>query len=73
MALGEIIEEAKGVITGQRVLEIEGPKIETSQKLEGKFGGVAASDMGTYCTVMRGDKEQETIIQYKDDTEANEL
>jgi hypothetical protein len=26
MALGELIEEAKGVITGQRVLEIEGPK-----------------------------------------------
>src|SRR5918995_4923401 len=69
MALGEIIEEAKGVITGQRVLEIEGPKIETSQKLEGKFGGVAASDMGTYCTVMRGEEmygEGQGVITAKD-------
>ena len=45
MSLGELIEEAKGVITGQIFLETEGPKIETSQKLEGNFGGVDASDV----------------------------
>jgi hypothetical protein len=69
MALGELIEEAKGVITGQRVLETEGPKIETSQKLEGNFGGVDASDVGTYCTVMRGEEmygEGQGVIMAKD-------
>ena len=57
MALGELIEEAKGKITGQRVLDVEGPKIETSQKLEGKFGGIEATDTGTYWTVMRQGEE----------------
>jgi hypothetical protein len=31
MVLGELIEEARGMITGQRVLDTEGPKLETSQ------------------------------------------
>jgi predicted nucleic acid-binding Zn ribbon protein len=57
MALGELIEEGRGRITGQRVLDVEGPKIETSQKLEGKFGGIDGSDLGTYCTVMRKGEE----------------
>ena len=53
MALGELIEEESGKITGQRVLDVEGPKIETSFKMNGKFGGIECSDIGTYCTVMR--------------------
>jgi hypothetical protein len=69
MALGELIEEARGVITGRRVLDVEGPRIETSQKLDGKFGGVDGSDIGTYCTVMRGNEmygEGQGIITTKD-------
>jgi hypothetical protein len=30
MALGELIEDESGRITGHRVLDIEGPKIESS-------------------------------------------
>jgi hypothetical protein len=55
--------------TGQRVLDTEGPKLETSQKLDGKFGGVDGSDIGTYCTVMRGNEmygEGKGVITSKD-------
>jgi len=57
MVLGELIEEESGKITGQRVLDVEGPKMETSFKMNGKFGGIAGSDIGTYCTVMREGSE----------------
>ncbi len=57
MVLGELIEEESGKITGQRVLDVEGPKMETSFKMNGKFGGVEGSDIGTYCTVMREGSE----------------
>ena len=57
MVLGELIEEESGKITGQRVIDIEGIKIETSFKMNGKFGGVEGSDIGTYCTVMREGSE----------------
>jgi hypothetical protein len=54
MALGELIEEESGRITGHRVLNVEsGPKIETSFTMRGKVGGQNATDIGTYCTVMR--------------------
>jgi hypothetical protein len=53
VVLGELIEEESGKITGQRVLDVEGPKMETSFKMNGKFGGIEGSDIGTYCTVMR--------------------
>ena len=36
MALGELIIEDKGKITGQRVLDVEGPKIENSFVMDGK-------------------------------------
>lgn len=58
MVLGELIEEESGKITGQRVLDVEGPKMETSFKMNGKFGGIEGSDIGTYCTVMREGSEQ---------------
>lgn len=32
MALRELIEEARGVITGRRVLDVEGPRIENFSK-----------------------------------------
>jgi hypothetical protein len=57
MVLGELIEEESGKITGQRVLDVEGSKIETSFKMNGKFGGIEGSDLGTYCTVMREGSE----------------
>ena len=54
MALGEQIEESRGKITGQRVLEVEGiPKMETSFAMEGNFNGIPGTDIGTYTAVLR--------------------
>jgi hypothetical protein len=38
--LGEQIEELKGKITGQRVLDSEGPTIETSAPVSGIMKGI---------------------------------
>jgi hypothetical protein len=49
MALGELIEEARGKVTGQRVLNVEGtPKMETSFAMEGNYKGTLCTDVGTY-------------------------
>jgi hypothetical protein len=54
MALGELIGEGSGKTTGQRVLDVEGPKIEVSFSMAGKYrGGIETSEIGTYCSVMR--------------------
>jgi hypothetical protein len=37
--LGERISELKGKIMGQRVLDVEGPWIETTSSLTGSFNG----------------------------------
>ena len=47
--LGELIYEHKAKITGNRVLDVDGPKIETSYSGTGTFkGGAKVIDMGTY-------------------------
>ncbi len=51
--LGELIEEESGKITGQRVLDVEGPKIESSFTMNGKWAGQDVRDIGTYWGVMR--------------------
>jgi hypothetical protein len=53
MVLGELIEDERGKITGQRVLDVEGPKIESSFTMAGKYKEIEAIDIGTYCAVMR--------------------
>jgi hypothetical protein len=53
MVLGELIEEESGKITGQRVVSVEGPKIESSFTMNGKCGGQDETDIGTYWAVMR--------------------
>ena len=53
MALGELIIEDRGKLTGQRVLDVNGPKIETSVTMEGKYRGEDCTEMITYCSVMR--------------------
>lgn len=53
MALGELITETRGKITGQRVLDVEGPKIETSIAMEGKYRGEDCTEMITYFSSMR--------------------
>lgn len=61
MALGELIE-GKGMTTGHRVLDVEGPKIEVSFAMTGKYrGGVETSDLGTYCSVIGEGSEPEAM------------
>ena len=42
--LGEQISELKGKIMGQRVLDVEGPSIETTTSLTGSFNGTQMSE-----------------------------
>jgi hypothetical protein len=53
MALGEIIEESSGKITGERVLDVEIPKMETSFAIEGNYKGTPCTDVGTYTSVLK--------------------
>ena len=53
MALGELIIEDRGKITGQRVLDVKGPKTETSFTMQGKYKGAEGTDVGTYTSVLR--------------------
>ncbi len=53
MVLGELIEDESGKITGQRVLDVEGPKMESSFTMAGLYKEIEATDIGTYCSVMR--------------------
>ena len=53
MALGELIEDSTGKITGQRVLDVEIPKMETSFAMEGNYRGISCTHVGTYTSVLR--------------------
>lgn len=73
MTLGELIIEDRGKITGQRVLDVDVPKIESSFTMEGKYKGTAGTDVGTYTSVLREDGvmygEGRGIITTKDGRE----
>jgi hypothetical protein len=62
MVLGELIEDESGKITGHRVLDIEGPKIERSFTMVGRYKEIEATDMGTFWTVMRPAAEAEPVM-----------
>jgi hypothetical protein len=62
MVLGELIEDESGKITGHRVLDIEGPKIERSFTMVGKYKEIEATDIGTFWTVMREAVEAEPVM-----------
>jgi hypothetical protein len=52
--LGDLIYEAKGKITGYRVLDVEGPKIEVTISENGTLkGGIETTDIVTYWSVPR--------------------
>jgi hypothetical protein len=46
--LGEFIGELKGKITGQRVLSVEGPRMETSVSASGNLRGAQVTETLTY-------------------------
>jgi hypothetical protein len=52
MALGELIEESRGKITGERVLDVRIPKVESSFTMEGNYRGISCADIGTYTSVL---------------------
>ena len=62
MVLGELIEDESGKITGHRILDVEGPKVERSFTMAGIYKQVEATDMGTFWTVMRQGAQTEPIM-----------
>ena len=54
--LGDLFYKAKGRITAKRVLDLEGPKIESSYFLEGKMRGeIEVVEIGTFTTIPTSD------------------
>ena len=60
--LGELIEEESGKITGKRVVDVEGPKIESSFTMNGRWVGQDVTDIGTYWGVMREGTETQGVV-----------
>jgi hypothetical protein len=54
--LGEQYAELKGKITGQRVLDIEGPTIETSVSVSGTMKGTQIQEMITFIGTLTTEK-----------------
>ena len=54
--LGDLFYEAKGRITSKRVLELEGPRTESSYFLEGKMiGEIEVVETGTFTSIPTSD------------------
>jgi len=54
--LGDLFYQAKGRITSKRVLDLEGPKIESSYFLEGKMRAeIEVVEIGTFTTIPTSD------------------
>ena len=54
--LGDLFYQAKGRITSKRVLDLEGPKIESSYFLEGKMRDeIEVVEIGTFTTIPTSD------------------
>ncbi len=49
--LGDLFYEAKGRITSKRVLDLEGPKVESSYSLEGKIIEIEVVEIGTFTSI----------------------
>jgi hypothetical protein len=52
--LGDKIGEVKGKIMGERILDVEGPKIEYSFSANGRMKGVDITHLATFWTIPRG-------------------
>lgn len=51
--LGDQVYEGKGKVTGQRVLDVEVPKVENSYMVQSKLKGVEMTETGTFISIMR--------------------
>ena len=70
--LGDLIYEAKGKITGYKVLDVKGPKIEVTIAQNGTLkGGTEATDIVTYWSIPRPGgayyAEEKGVFMVKDD------
>ena len=52
--LGDKIGEVKGKIMGERILDVEGPKIEYSFSANGRMKGVDITHLAKFWTIPRG-------------------
>jgi hypothetical protein len=71
--LGDQIAEVKGRLTGQRVLDVEGPKIEYSFSANGRMKEVDITHIATFYTIPKGNNgvlygKGEGVITTKDDS-----
>jgi len=70
MGLGDLIVENKGKVTAQRILDTNGPKTETSMRMEGKYKGLETIELVTYWSIRtQGDSlygEGKGMISSKD-------
>jgi hypothetical protein len=71
--LGDQIAEVKGRLTGQRVLDVEGPKIEYSFSANGRMKEVDITHIATFYTIPKGNNgvlygEGQGMITTKDDS-----
>jgi hypothetical protein len=68
--LGDLIYEHKGKITSQRVLDVEGAKMETSFSGSANYRGTDGTEIGTYSTIYRSEGvlygEGQGVITTKD-------
>lgn len=68
MALGELIYEHTGRVTGQRVLSVkeeeQRPKIETSFSARGKFKGIDVTETTTYWSIL--DLAEYFMVRHKE-------
>jgi hypothetical protein len=51
--LGDQIYEGKGKVTGQRVLELDVPKVENTYMVQSKLKGVEITETGTFTSSLR--------------------
>ena len=49
--VGDLFYEAKGKILSKKVLDLEGPKIESSYFLEGKMREIEVVEIGTFTSI----------------------
>jgi hypothetical protein len=59
--LGDIIYEQKGKISSQRVLDVKGPKIESTSEGNGVINGIEVTDLVTFYSIPVEDKQANTI------------
>jgi hypothetical protein len=71
--LGDLFYEAKGKITSRRVLDLEGPKIESSYSVEGKMREIEVIEIGTFTTIPVSDVafyvEGKDVVTVRDSNE----